>query len=92
MELARRWSNIVQRWRRRCCGWAWPGSRGGCWGDTLRLLFGLGPALAGVIHHLVPFAITRGIVQLVEHPGRATLAINRLMIGLPVYTLWYAFV
>ena len=60
--------------------------------DTLRLLIGLGPALAGTLHHLVPFAITRGIVQLVKHPGRATLALNRLMFGLPVYVLWYAFV
>ena len=60
--------------------------------DTLRLLLGLGPALAGTLHHLVPFAITRGIVQLVKHPGRATLALNRLLFGLPVYALWYGFV
>ena len=60
--------------------------------DTLRMLVGLGPALAGTLHHLVPFVITRGIVQLVKHPGRATLALNRLMFGLPVYGLWYAFV
>jgi 1-acyl-sn-glycerol-3-phosphate acyltransferase len=58
--------------------------------DTLRLLIGLVPALAGTLHHLVPFAITRGLVQLVKHPGRATLALNRLMIGLPVYGFWYA--
>ncbi|MEK7708039.1 MAG: hypothetical protein AAB380_08605, partial [Verrucomicrobiota bacterium] len=60
--------------------------------DTLRLLIGLGPALAGTIHHLVPFAITRGLAQLVKHPGRATLALNRLMFGLPIYAFWYAFV
>ena len=60
--------------------------------DTLRLLLGLGPAMAGSLHHLVPFAITRGIVQLVKHPGRATLALNRLTIGLPLYACWYAFV
>ena len=57
--------------------------------DTLRLLIGLAPAIAGTLHHFVPFAITRGIVQLVKHPGRATLALNRLMIGLPVYAFWY---
>ena len=60
--------------------------------DTLRLLLGLLPAGAGMLHHLVPFAVTRGIVQLVKHPGRPTIAQNRLMIGLPVYALWYALV
>lgn len=59
--------------------------------DTLRLLIGLGPALVGMVHHLVPFAITRGIVRLVKQPGRATVALNRLMFGLPVYGLWYGF-
>ena len=60
--------------------------------DTLRLLLGLLPAGAGMLHHLVPFAVTRGIVQLVKHPGRPTIAQNRLMIGLPVFALWYALV
>lgn len=58
--------------------------------DTLRLSLGLVPALAGTLHHLLPFAITRGIVQLIKHPGRPTIAQNRLLIGLPVYALWYA--
>jgi len=56
---------------------------------TIGLLLGLGPAAAGAVHHLVPFAITRGIVKLVKHPGRATIAQNRLMIGLPLYGIWY---
>lgn len=60
--------------------------------ETIWLLLGLVPALAGVLHHLVPFAITRGIVNLVKHPGRATIAQNRLMIGLPLYGIWYAVV
>ncbi|MBP9903252.1 MAG: 1-acyl-sn-glycerol-3-phosphate acyltransferase [Verrucomicrobia bacterium] len=59
---------------------------------TIGLLLGLGPAVAGAVHHLVPFAITRGIVKLVKHPGRATIAQNRLMIGLPLYGIWYALV
>jgi 1-acyl-sn-glycerol-3-phosphate acyltransferase len=58
--------------------------------EALWLLPGLLPAFAGTLHHLVPFALTRGIVALVKHPGRATLALNRLLIGLPVYGLWYA--
>ena len=60
--------------------------------ETIGLLLGLGPALAGALHHLVPFAITRGIVKLVKHPGRATIAQNRLLIGLPLYGIWYALV
>jgi glycerol-3-phosphate O-acyltransferase/dihydroxyacetone phosphate acyltransferase len=58
--------------------------------ETLWLLLGFVPALAGAMHHCVPFAITRTIVNLVKHPGRATIAQNRLMIGLPLYGIWYA--
>lgn len=59
---------------------------------TLGLLPGLLPAIAGTLHHLVPFALTRTVVRLIKYPGRATIALNRLLIGLPVYALWYAFV
>jgi len=57
--------------------------------DTIGLLVGLVPAIAGALHHLLPFAVTRGIVRLVKHPGRTTIAQNRLMIGLPIYGFWY---
>lgn len=60
--------------------------------DTLRLMVGLVPAIAGAMHHLVPFAVTRVIVRFIKHPGRTTIAQNRLMIGLPVYGFWYALV
>lgn len=59
-------------------------------GETLRLLLGLVPAVAGTLHHLVPFAVTRLIVRFIKHPGRVTVAQNRLMIGIPIYGLWYA--
>jgi len=59
-------------------------------GESLRLLAGLAPAIAGTLHHLVPFAITRFIVRFIKYPGRTTVAQNRLMIGLPIYGLWYA--
>jgi len=58
--------------------------------ETLWLLPGLLPFIAGTLHHLVPFLVTRGIVQLIKHPGRGTIAQNRLMIGIPVYATWYA--
>lgn len=60
--------------------------------ETLWLLPGLGPFLAGAGHHLVPFLATRGLVRLVKHPGRATIALNRLLVGVPIYGLWYALV
>jgi 1-acyl-sn-glycerol-3-phosphate acyltransferase len=58
--------------------------------ETLLVLLGLVPAAAGTLHHLVPFAITRFIVRFIKHPGRVTVAQNRLMIGIPIYGLWYA--
>ena len=57
--------------------------------ETFWLLPGLVPFLAGTLHHLVPFLVTRGLVQLVKHPGRPTIAQNRLMLGLPLYAIWY---
>jgi len=58
--------------------------------ETLWLLVELVPAMAGTLHHLVPFAVTRVIVRFIKYPGRTTVAQNRLMIGLPVYGIWYA--
>ena len=58
--------------------------------ETLWLLLGLIPALAGTLHHLAPFAVTRFIVRFIKHPGRVTVAQNRLMIGIPIYAIWYA--
>ena len=58
--------------------------------QTLWLLGGLLPAIAGTLHHLVPFVVTRVIVRFIKYPGRTTVAQNRLMIGFPVYGFWYA--
>jgi len=58
--------------------------------ETFWLLAGLVPTAAGTLHHLVPFAVTRVIVRFIKYPGRTTVAQNRLMIGLPIYGLWYA--
>ena len=58
--------------------------------DTLWLLPGLLPAIAGTLHHLVPFAVTRGVTRLITRAGRTTIALNRLLIGLPIYAIWYA--
>src|SRR5690606_20229866 len=60
--------------------------------DFILLCVGFVPAIAGLIHHLIPVLVTRGFVRLVKYPGRTTIAQNRLMIGLPVFAFWYAIV
>lgn len=47
---------------------------------------------AGLVHHALPHAITRLLVGRLQEPGRMTLALYRLLIGLPVHGLWYAFI
>lgn len=49
-------------------------------------------SIPGTLHHLVPFGLTRLIARLVQAPGRSTIALARLMIGLPVYAAWYFFI
>ena len=66
---------------------AWQLLRRTLWG-----IVGLVPAIAGTVHHLVPFALTRALARLVTWQGRTTVAQSRLLIGLPVYALWYAVV
>ena len=61
-------------------------------GEALLLLLGFVPALAGTMHHLVPFLVTRGIARFFQTPGRSSVALARLLTGLPIYGLWYAVV
>ena len=55
------------------------------------LLFGFSFALSipGTAHHLAPFAVTRGLARMFRAPGKSTIALARLLIGLPLYTGWY---
>jgi 1-acyl-sn-glycerol-3-phosphate acyltransferase len=62
---------------------------------TLEALFmGIGfmLVLAGTLHHLLPFLVVRGIARLMQAPGKSTVALARLGIGLPIYFGWYALV
>lgn len=47
------------------------------------------PALAGTLHHLVPFVCVRAIASRLDQPGRKTVSSSRLMVGVPLYLLWY---
>jgi len=59
-------------------------------GEALWLALGFVPALAGLLHHLVPFVLTRLAARLIRQPIRATIALSRLGPGLLIYAAWYA--
>lgn len=68
------------------------------WRLTLRLaseavLMDLGFVLVliGTLHHLLPFLLTRFVARFVQAPGRSTISLARLGVGIPVYSAWYAF-
>ena len=48
------------------------------------------PALLGTLFHVVPFTLVRAIASKVRAPGRMTVSLSLLGVGLPVYGLWYA--
>jgi 1-acyl-sn-glycerol-3-phosphate acyltransferase len=57
--------------------------------DTLSHLIGIVPALAGLVHHAVPYVISRQLSLRLSKCGRTTLALARLGIGLPLMLLTY---
>jgi glycerol-3-phosphate O-acyltransferase / dihydroxyacetone phosphate acyltransferase len=61
-------------------------------GRTIGLLLGIWPMLAGTVHHLVPFVLVRAVSSRFQQPGRMTIALTRLLFGLPVYAAWYMLV
>jgi 1-acyl-sn-glycerol-3-phosphate acyltransferase len=60
--------------------------------ETLWLVVGFVPALAGLLHHFVPFVLTRLASRLFRQPIRATIALSRLGPGLVIFVAWYALV
>jgi len=60
--------------------------------EFLRLLPGLIRAWPRLIHHLVPFALTRLMLRRQEASGLTWQATLRLLWSLPIYTAWYALV
>ena len=58
----------------------------------LGLLPGMVATVAGVVHHVVPFMLTRLVVRWRYHGGRTWLAVYRLLFSLPLYACWYALV
>ncbi len=55
----------------------------------LKLASGAGFGLFGVLTHLPPYVFVRVVSHWIPAPGKMTLALNRLLLGLPVYGAWY---
>ncbi len=47
-------------------------------------------AVFGAVKHLPPYLFVRFVTAWMPAPGKMTLALNRLLLGLPVYGAWYA--
>ena len=58
--------------------------------DTLSHFMGIVPALAGLVHHAVPYVVSRKIAAHFSREGRMTMALARLGFGLPLMLLTYA--
>lgn len=56
--------------------------------DAFGLFMFCGPALAGTLYHLLPFFVTRVVSNRIPTPGRMTVSMYRLAVGVPVYVLW----
>ncbi len=48
--------------------------------------------LVGALHHAIPYGIVRIIAGRLAGPGRMVVALLRLLLSVPVYAAWYAFV
>lgn len=60
--------------------------------DGILMLLGLSIGLIGLAYHLLPYGIVRLIAGRVAGEGRMVVALSRLLLSLPVYAAWYAFV
>ena len=47
------------------------------------------PVAAATLFHLVPFFTVRWIAARFTPPGRTTVSLHRLLVGLPGYLIWY---
>ncbi|CAM2897351.1 1-acyl-sn-glycerol-3-phosphate acyltransferase [Rariglobus hedericola] len=55
----------------------------------LKLVTGALVGFFGLVTHLAPYLFVRFVSVWVPAPGQMTLALNRLLLGLPVYGAWY---
>jgi 1-acyl-sn-glycerol-3-phosphate acyltransferase len=58
--------------------------------EALVMNLGFVLVLIGTLHHLLPFVVTRAVARWTQAPGRSTIALARIGVGLPVYGAYYA--
>jgi 1-acyl-sn-glycerol-3-phosphate acyltransferase len=68
-------------------GWRLAGSLGL---KIASLFVGTILGIFGAIKHLPPYVFVRLVSAMIPAPGKMTLALNRLLLGVPVYGVWYA--
>jgi 1-acyl-sn-glycerol-3-phosphate acyltransferase len=58
--------------------------------NLLWLVLLLIPAMFGTLYHIVPFVLVRQVASRMDQPGRLTISTHRLLVGVPIYLVWYA--
>ena len=58
--------------------------------NLLWLVLLLIPAMLGTLSHIIPFVVVRRIASRMDQPGRLTISTHRLLVGVPLYLVWYA--
>lgn len=58
----------------------------------LKLTTGAVLGAFGFVMHIVPYLFVRFVSKWIPAPGLMTLALNRLLLGLPAYGAWYGFI
>lgn len=56
--------------------------------DMVKLSAVLLLAVPGLLHHLIPHGVTRFFAARMDQPGKMTVALNRLLVGVVVHPLW----
>lgn len=64
----------------------------GLLGDALKLVAVMGLAIPGLLHHLVPHGVARWWAARFDQPGKMTVALNRILVGLVVHGAWAALI
>ena len=60
--------------------------------DAALMVVGGAAALAGFVHHLVPYLVVRLIVGRTAGTGKMVVALHRLLASVPIYAAWYVWV
>ncbi len=57
--------------------------------DFIWIVIGFIPALLGTLHNIVPFFAVRATVARIPQTNRSVVSLQKLLLSLPIYGLWY---